>query len=113
MKSQSAKAKGRGLQKLVVSKLLEKFPRLTGKDVRSTSMGAGGVDVQLSSAAFRKFPFAVECKSLAKIAVYKLYRQACEHAEEHGGTPLLVMKQNRSEPLVVLSLENFLKLINE
>lgn len=111
MKAQSCKSKGRALQKLVVQKIREYFPRLTDKDVRSTSMGAGGVDVQLSSAAFRKFPFAIECKNLAKIAIYKLYEQAVAHSKDHGGIPLLVVKQNRAEPLVVLSLDDFMKLV--
>ena len=59
MKPQSAKAKGRNLQKWVRDLLLENFPTLEADDVRSTSMGAGGEDVQLSPAARKLFKFSV------------------------------------------------------
>lgn len=72
-------------------------------------MGATGVDVLLSDAAVKCFPFAIECKSHASFAVYKHYEQAVENKTEDT-TPLLVIKQNRAEPLVVLSLEDFMEL---
>jgi len=108
MKTQSAKAKGRKLQQVVRDGVLERFPSLEPDDVRSTSMGAGGEDVQLSPAARRLFPYQVECKSLASFAVYKHYEQATGHNEYE---PLLVIKQNRSKPLAVVDLEHFLDLV--
>lgn len=90
-------------------KILETFPELTNNDVRSTSSGVTGRDVQLSEAALRVFPFAIECKSRSKIAVYDYYDQASTHAKD-GELPLLVIKQNYSEPLVVLSLDDFMEL---
>jgi hypothetical protein len=71
-------------------------------------MGSTGVDVLLSTAAKSVFPVAVECINLAKIAVYQYYEQAKANAGKE--TPVVVIKQNRSEPLVVLSLEDFMKL---
>ena len=62
MKAQSAKAKGRKLQQVVRDGVLKRFPSLEPDDVRSTSMGAGGEDVQLSPVARRLFPYQVECK---------------------------------------------------
>lgn len=108
MKSQSAKAKGRKLQQAVRDQILSKFPGLEPDDVRSTSMGAGGEDVQLSPAARKLFPYSVECKSLAKIAVFNYYEQACGHGEHE---PLVVIKQNRSKPLAVVDLEHFMELV--
>lgn len=107
MKTQSAKAKGRKLQKEIRDLILAAYPHLSDGDVRSTSMGSQGEDVQLSPLARKAFPFAVECKNLAKIAVYKYYEQAAANAKE--SEPLVVIKQNRSRPLVILDAEFFIK----
>jgi hypothetical protein len=72
-------------------------------------MGVSGRDVQLSEAALSVFPYAVECKNKARIAVYSDYEQACTNA--NGDTPLLVIKQNQSKPLVVIDMEDFFNLI--
>lgn len=110
IKPQSAKAKGRKLQQTVRDAILEAFPTLEPDDVRSTSMGAGGEDVQLSPAARKLFPYSVECKNLAKIAVYNYYVQATGHNDYE---PLVVIKQNRSKPLAVVDLEHFMNLIRK
>lgn len=110
MKVASCKNKGRLLQKLVRDQVLSRFPSLTERDVTSTSMGAGGEDVKLSQAAYECFPYAVECKNLSRIAVYKFYEQACNHGK---GEPLVVLKQNRSKPLVLVDLEHFISLVGE
>ena len=106
MKTASAKNKGRLLQQWVRDQILSRFPSLTIDDVRSTSMGAGGEDIQLSKAARDLFPYTVECKSNARIAVYKFYEQAQAHGK---GEPIVVIKQNRSKPLVIVDAEYFFK----
>ena len=111
MKVSSKKAKGRNLQNLIRSKVLELYPELTEHDCRSTPMGVTGADLQLSEKARTIHPYSYECKSHAKYAVYKDYEQACSNA--NGLTPILVIKQNNSQPLVILSLENWCKLIKE
>ena len=50
MKTSSAKAKGRRLQQKVRDLLLETFTELEPDDIRSTSMGVSGEDLQLSPA---------------------------------------------------------------
>ena len=105
---QSAKAKGRRLQQHVRDAILEAYPSLESDDVRSTSMGAGGEDVQLSPAARKLFPYSIECKNLAKIAVFNYYEQATGHGNYE---PLVVIKQNRSRPLAVVDLEHFMELV--
>ena len=110
MKTASAKAKGRLLQQLVRDKILDAFPRLEPDDVKSTSMGASGMDVQLSPAAKRWFPYATECKSRASVGVYAWYQQAKTNAPK-GMEPLLVIKQNHSKPLVVIDLDAFMELV--
>lgn len=107
MKPQSAKAKGRLLQQKVKKAIIEAL-ELDPSDVRSTSMGAPGEDIQLSSFARLRFPYSVECKSYSRIGVYNWYYQAIDNCGGH--TPLLIIKQNNAEPLAVLSWEAFLKL---
>lgn len=108
MKPASAKQKGRIFQQMIRDKILYWNPELGAGDVRSTSMGAGGEDVQLSPAAREKFPYQIECKSKKEYSVYKDYAQACEH-----GTcePLLMIKANGKKPLAVMDADHFISLV--
>ncbi len=76
-------------------------------------MGASGTDVLLSSAAKECFPYAIECKSRASFAIYKDYAQAVEHSKKEHTEPLLVIKANNKQPLVVLDAEFFIELMYE
>lgn len=106
----AAKAKGRNLQKKVRDALLAKYPELTEDDVRSCPMGSNGEDIQLSTAAKAAFPYSVECKARAKIAiVYDALEQA---RSQNDLTPLAVIKADRKEALVVLTLDDFMRLIS-
>lgn len=108
------KAKGALLQKMVRDMVLAKFPALTVRDVESTSMGANGVDVKLSQAAFDLFPYAVECKNRASHAVMTDYVQAEEHAKSSGGEPIVVIKvDGRKDPVVVISASHFFTLLGD
>lgn len=109
MNPQSAKAKGRNLQQHVRDCILSRFPELEEDDVRSTSMGAGGEDVQFSPKARMVLPISIECKNRAAFAVYKDYEQAKGNARTYE--PVLVIKQNRSKPLAIIDLEYFLHLM--
>ena len=113
MSPRSAKAKGRKLQTWVVEKLLSVFKRLTPLDVRSTPMGVNGVDVQLSSSAYRKFPYNIECKNTDRMrTIYNYYEQAISHdLIDKDGEPLLILKMNRQKPLVVVDAEHFIELV--
>ena len=108
MQPSSAKAKGRLFQQWVRDKILYHNPELSKDDVRSTSMGAGGEDVQLSTAARIKFPYQTECKSKASYSVYKDYAQASEHGDCE---PLLMIKANNKKPLAVVDAEHFVSLV--
>lgn len=109
MKPRSKKNKGKRLQNHLRDLVLEAFPGLTDRDVRSTTMGDSGSDLKLSEAAFRVFPYDVECKSNARFAIYAPYEQ--RGAPE--GERLLVIKGDRKEPLAVVSLEHFMSLLKE
>ena len=110
LKPQSAKAKGRKLQQWCRDQILQRFPTLTTDDVRSTSMGAGGEDVQLSTAARELVSYTIECKNRKAIAVYKDYEQAKTHGLIE---PLVILKQNLSKPLALVDAEHFFDLVQK
>lgn len=113
MKVRSAKAKGRLLQNKVRDKILEMYPHLElDTDVRSAIMGETGEDIKLSKKARQTFPFSVECKSLKTISVYRHYEQ-CRKNCPVGAQPLVVIKENRKNPLAVVDFEYFMELIND
>jgi hypothetical protein len=111
IKPSSAKAKGRKHQQWVRDKIYEAFPSLEDGDVRSTSMGAGGEDLQLSPAARRVFPYSVECKAFKSFAVYKVMDQAAENAPA-GSEPIAIIKGDRRKPLAVIDAEHFFQLVS-
>ena len=107
MKTQSAKSKGRRLQQWLRNVLVESL-NIHPEDIESRSMGAGGEDLIMSRAARKSFPYSIECKNQEKINVWSAYEQASENSL--GYTPLLVIKRNRSKPLVVIDAESFIDL---
>lgn len=106
----AAKAKGRRLQQLVRDKIIELLAPygIQADDVKSTAMGQGGEDVQLSPLARQFLPISVECKSHKGFAVYKPYEQA--QAASGINEPLLVIKGDHKKPLAVIDLEYYFKL---
>ena len=113
MTPQSAKAKGRLLQQKVVAAILARFPNLQKDDVRSTSMGAGGEDVQLSPLARSTIgKLTVECKSRSRVAIYPWYFQCLMNAPKDT-KPLLVVKQNNAKPLACVDFEDYMDMVQE
>ena len=104
MKTQSAKAKGRRLQQWCRDQILETFNELKESDVRSASMGAGGIDVQLSTRAKELFPFSIECKNTERVRIWDSFDQAEANCED-GTEPLLIIKRNGSAALAVVDAE--------
>lgn len=109
--TQAAKAKGRKLQQWVRDAILGIWTSLEADDVKSTSMGAGGEDVQLSPAARRAVPYSIECKARNAIAVYAWYEQAATNAGSH--VPVVFLKADRKKPLVLVDAEHFLQLVKK
>lgn len=106
MKTRSAKNKGKRLQNLLRDEILKKYPTLEMDDVKSTTMGESGEDVQLSPAARKLFPFSVECKNNKKFALYKIMEQAESNCGLH--IPLLCLKADYKRPIIVLYLDDFM-----
>ena len=109
--SRSRKSKGALFQRHIREALLEHFSeQLEPDDIKTAIMGESGMDIKLSPAAQRLFPFAVEAKRCEKISLRQWWRQARENSNEKL-KPLVITKQNREEALVVLSLQDFLELL--
>jgi hypothetical protein len=106
IKTSSAKAKGRKHQQWVRDQILAVYPQLEPDDVRSTSMGAGGEDVQLSPSARKLFPYSVECKAHKAFAIYTVMDQAETNCPKNI-QPMGVIKADRRRPLVVIDAEYF------
>ena len=107
MKTSSAKAKCRKLQQWVVTKLID-ILKLDAEDLESRPMGSQGEDVILGKQSRDAFPYSIECKNQEAVNVWKSYEQAQTNCK--GYEPLLVIKRNRSKPLVVIDAESFMKL---
>jgi hypothetical protein len=106
MKTKSAKAKGRRLAQTVQVNLLEACPDLSQDDVRVTPSGVQGPDIQLSPAAQKRFPYAIECKNVESLCFSSAWRQAVSHSNQTGLLPLLVACSNRAKPLCVIRSGN-------
>lgn len=110
IKPASSKAKGRRAQQAIRDSILEAFPQLEPDDVKSTSMGAQGEDVQLSPAARKLFPYQIESKSKAKSQLHTYYEQAKTHGKH---IPLVIVKMDRKETLACVEWSHFLELVKD
>ena len=107
MKVQSAKAKGRNLQKWTRERLIEEL-EIHVEDIESRSMGASGEDLIMARAARKKFPYSIECKNQERVNVWESYKQALENSGDYE--PIVVIKKNHHKPLVVIDAEAFIKM---
>lgn len=108
MKTSSAKAKGRKLQQWFANVLVETLG-LDEEDIESRPMGSQGEDIILGKQSRQLFPFSVECKNQEAVNVWKAYEQASENCK--GYEPLVVIKRNRTKPLVVMDAQKFVELL--
>jgi hypothetical protein len=109
MKTSSAKAKGRKLQQWMRNLLIEKL-EVHPEDIESRSMGAGGEDLIMARAAREKFPMSIECKNQEKVNVWEAYKQAEDNSGKYE--PVVIIKRNKSKPLVVVDAEYFVSLFD-
>ena len=107
MKTSSAKAKGRKLQQWFTQKLIEGL-NLNEEDLESRPMGSQGEDIIMGRESREQFPYSIECKNQEAVNVWKAYEQAETNCK--GYEPLVVIKRNRSKPLVLVDAEHFVAL---
>jgi len=110
MKTSSAKAKGRKLQQWFANLLVEKLG-VDAEDLESRPMGSQGEDIIMGKHTREVFPYSIECKNQEAVNVWKAYEQATENCK--GYEPLVVIKRNRTKPLVLVDAEYFVKLHNK
>ena len=110
MKTSSAKAKGRKLQQWMRNLFIEKL-EVHPEDIESRSMGAGGEDLIMARAAREKFPMSIECKNQEKVNVWESYKQAEDNSGKYE--PVVIIKRNKSKPLVVVDAEYFVSLFDK
>ena len=67
---------------------------------------SGGDDIELP-------PYSIECKRRSKIAIYDWWDQACKSADAKKMQPILIVRADREETLVVMDLREFIRLIRE
>jgi hypothetical protein len=109
MKNKSRQAKGRYLQNLVKDRIINLYPLLTNKDIRTSMRSENGADVKLLTQTARKlFPYSIETKNRQEFRqIYNYFAQAKRHTNQ---TPLLVIKMNRERPLCIVDMEHFFEL---
>lgn len=110
MRTSSAKAKGRRLQQWFANLLVEKLG-VDAEDLESRPMGSQGEDIIMGKQTREVFPYSIECKNQEAVNVWKAYEQATENCK--GYEPLVVIKRNRTKPLVLVDAEYFVKLHNK
>ena len=108
----SRKAKGRRLQNCVRDVLLSTCPNLKkDEDISCAIMGESVIDVKLSRFAQGLFPFSIECKNKETWkGLYDAYDQAISNANLE---PVVVLKMNKRDPLIVLDFKKFVAIIKE
>lgn len=111
LSSRGRKNKGMRFQQWVRDKILEYFTfhfNFRAEDVKSTTMGETGPDIQLSPFAKDALPIQIECKHHKSFAIYKVYEQAQEHGDSE---PVVFIKADRKKPLAVVDAELMVKLL--
>lgn len=104
------KAKGRRLQNWMAEKIRE-ITQLPKTDVAPAVMGESGMDIKLSQKARELFPYAVECKNVERLNIWKAIEQAEYNARTEKLKPLVVFKRNNTDKFVVLKATDFLELL--
>lgn len=74
-------------------------------------MGAQGTDIKLSSAAFAKFPYAVEVKCQEIHAAFLDHWVQTKNNTKKDEMPLLIITANRKPLLAVLEFDDLLGIL--
>ena len=100
------KQKAETFQNKVREMIMDKLG-INEHDIKTAVMGESGMDIILSKAGRETFPYAVECKKVEKINIWKCYDQASENSEDL--TPLLIFSKNRSKVMVCFEFTGFIR----
>jgi hypothetical protein len=110
MNTRGRKQKGRGLVLEVKAWLHRMFPEFKDHDVIVPATSAGGEDIRLSPELRSMFPYSIECKRTEGFGnIYKAMDQAVSNCNGH--TPVVILRSNHREALVVMRLDDWEKLV--
>ena len=101
MKTHSAKAKGRRLQKDVKERL-KSVLGLPDDAVYSASSGCPGTDVRVR---IGNNIYSFECANQEHVSIWKKWDQCETNARNEKGVPVLVIAKNNTAPLAVIELD--------
>ena len=108
--TRAAKAKGRGGQQEVRDKLLETFPEFEPDDIKSTTMGDTGEDIQLSPLARKRLPISIEVKR--RKSGMKTAYDYIDQAGNHGkGEPVVFYRSDRQPWIVMIGMDHYMNLL--
>jgi len=108
--TRAAKAKGRGGQQEVRDRLLETFPEFENDDIKSTTMGDGGEDIQLSPSARKTLPISIEVKR--RKSGMKTAYSYIDQAGKHGkGEPVVFYRSDRQPWIVMVGMDHYMELL--
>lgn len=93
-------------------KLLQAFPQLEPDDIKSTTMGESGEDLQLSPAARKLIPLTIEVKRRKNdlVTVYKWLDQSKLHIKG-SAQPVVFYRGDRREWIAILPLDDYINLL--
>ena len=110
MNTAGRKAKGRGLVLEIKAWLHKVFPEFKDHDIIVPATSASGEDLLFSDEFRAIFPYSVEAKRQEGLSkVYDFVDQASKNSGDH--TPVVIMRSNHKEALVVMKLTDWEKLI--
>tara|TARA_R100000544_G_C2163769_1_gene28904 strand:- start:24 stop:368 length:345 start_codon:yes stop_codon:yes gene_type:complete len=108
--TRAAKAKGRGGQQEVRDKLLETFPEFEADDIKSTTMGDTGEDIQLSPLARKTLPISIEVKR--RKSGMKTAYDYIDQAGNHGkGEPVVFYRSDRQPWIIMVGIDHYMELL--
>ena len=108
--TRATKAKGRGGQQEVRDKLLETFPEFEPDDIKSTTMGDTGEDIQLSPLARKTLPISIEVKR--RKSGMKTAYDYIDQAGNHGkGEPVVFYRSDRQPWIVMVGMDHYMELL--
>ena len=105
--AKSKKQKGRVLENWVASRI-----RHHGGDLKAQAMPGSGAFAHFKGDIHTRLPYSIECKAQETTKVWDWYEQAKRQVTSLE-TPVVIFKRNYSEPMALLSAEDFLQIICE